>query len=193
MTTMSRRCLGFFQWKKMNQQRRHKRESDTPRKRSPNHWTPWPQVMFLDGETNEAVVAFKGVIPYSIYKDDTLYCRISNILATKRYIPPILSDDRRLYIWKNSYTYGPWPPGQKKVTPEGQKASPIVTFIVDTSIQDIDPSSIWQTPLRRCPLPAIQMGSLWVSMRDLVSIWGDTYTSLQFVKTCDNLGNHGDA
>lgn len=45
--------------------------------------------MFMDDETNVVVAAYKGSIPYSLYKDNGIYCKILSVLATRQYEPSI--------------------------------------------------------------------------------------------------------
>lgn len=115
--------------------------------------------MFLDDGTNEAVEAFKGVVPYSHYKDEILYCRLSNTLAMKKYGPPTLSKDRHTYIWKMTYTYDSWTPVLKKVTLKVHGFLPRVTFADETTIQEIDPLPTRQAPPRMSPSPTVQVYS----------------------------------
>lgn len=99
--------------------------------------------MFLDGDINVAVVAYKGATLYSLYKDDTIFCRILSILATKQYESYILSEDRRSYYWKKTYTYGPWPPDPKKMIleePTATRSFPQVSFTPEASIYSIEAS-----------------------------------------------------
>lgn len=88
--------------------------------------------MLLDDEINNVVVAtYRGVILYSLYMNDGVYCRISSVSTTKRYKPPILHEDRRSYYWKNTYTYGLRPPGPKKAAPKEKTTSKVSLTLED--------------------------------------------------------------
>lgn len=100
--------------------------------------------MFLDDKTNDTVMANKGVIPYSLYKNDVCFCRISSMIATKCYGPPILHEEQRWYYWNETYTYGPWPPYPKNVVPKEPavaRACPKVSFALEDSniLMDVSP------------------------------------------------------
>lgn len=58
-------------------------------------------------------------------------------------MPPILHKDWQSYYWKNTYTYGPWPPDPKKEAPKKQtssKAIPKVSFAPEDSVIPMDES-----------------------------------------------------
>lgn len=101
----------------------------------------------LDDETNAAVAAYKGTIPYSLYINDGVYRYISSVLATKRYGPHISHEDRRSYYWKKTYTYDPYPPGPKKTTPKERTPFKVSFFNEDSVIQMEE-----SPPRRRYPL-----------------------------------------
>lgn len=64
---------------------KHHSKKEKPRTLDPLNANP----LYLVDETNVVVVTYKSSIPFSLYKDGELFCRITTILATRWYKPPI--------------------------------------------------------------------------------------------------------
>lgn len=73
--------------------------------------------------TNEVVVAFKGVVPYSRYVNDKLISRRLNILFIKKWGPPVLAHGDIMWIF-TEFSDGTTPKEVYDSTPAHPRAAP---------------------------------------------------------------------